>query len=46
MILMGWPETRSEVPNEIKVYFPHRDELTVDEGIVFKGAKLVIPPSL
>ena len=46
MILIGWPETRSEVPNEIKAYFPHRDELTVDEGIVFKGAKVVIPPSL
>ena len=46
MILIGWSETRSEVPYEIKAYFPHRDELTVDEGIVFKGAKLVIPPSL
>ena len=46
MIGIGWPGTRSEVPNEIQAYFPHCDELTVDEGIVLKGAKMVIPPSL
>ena len=42
----GWPETRKEVPPEIKDFFNFRDELTIQDAIVFKGDRLVIPQSL
>ena len=45
-IIQGWPESRSQLPNSIKVFFAHRDELTVDNGVVYKGSRVVIPPAL
>lgn len=42
----GWPDHRYEVPEEIKEYFDIRDTLTFDEGIIYKGERLVIPRDL
>ena len=46
MILKGWPDTRSETPHSIREYWTHRDELSVSDGIVYKGMRIVVPPSL
>jgi len=43
IIRKGWPENRKDLPQHIQIYFNHRDELSTDEGIVFKGEKVVIP---
>jgi len=43
MILQGWPEDLSYTPEALKPYFPFRDELSIEDGLVFKGERLVIP---
>ena len=46
VILSGWPETRSECNTLILEYWNHRDELSVLDGVIFKGSKIVVPKSL
>ena len=46
MILRGWPENSSSVPKEVSEYFNVRDELAVQDGIIFKGQRCVIPKAL
>ena len=43
-IVAGWPENASDVPNALRPYHNHRDELTVEDGLILKGEALVIPP--
>ncbi|XP_022806614.1 uncharacterized protein K02A2.6-like [Stylophora pistillata] len=45
-ITQGWPERRTEVPSQLQVYFPFRDELSIQHGIVFKGDRIIVPSSL
>lgn len=46
VILQGWPDLREEVPPSTLPYFPYRDELTVQDGIILRGDRVVIPTSL
>jgi len=46
MILQGWPTHKSAVPTELVTFFDHRDELTVQDGIILRGDRVVIPRSL
>ena len=46
VIRRGWPETKSEVPECVYPYYDFRDELTVQEQLVFKGPLLVIPAAM
>ena len=39
----GWPEERKLVSEEVRPYLHHREELTVENGIIFKGDRCVIP---
>ena len=36
-IELGWPERREAVPSEICAFFSYRDELTVQDEILFRG---------
>ncbi len=45
-IRQGWPNSKSEVAEIVHPYFDVRDELTVQDDLVFKGPQLVIPHSL
>ena len=45
----GWPETLSEAHNcdrrrrqVMELYWNSRDELTIEDGLVYKGHRLVI----
>ena len=42
----GFPSNKSEVPESVKRYWPVRDRLSVDDGIVLCGCRVVIPRSL
>ena len=42
----GWPAKNRSVPPDIKPYFPIRDELIIDNGIIFKGLRVVVPLAL
>ena len=42
----GWPEDKNQVHACLLPYFPFRDELTVQDGIILRGERVVIPHSL
>ena len=42
----GWPENRQNVEEEARVFFDFREELTVKDGILLKGTKLIVPKLL
>ena len=46
IISRGWPSHISDAPPEVRPYFPFRDELVLDRGIILKGHKAIIPKSL
>ena len=46
VILKGWPEMRQHCPEQLKEFWNFRDELTVVNGLILKGHKLVIPGCL
>ena len=39
----GWPENKELLPARIRNYFPFCEELTLQNGLVFKGERLVVP---
>ena len=46
VILIGWPESRSEVEPELQDYWNFRDELCICDGLLMKGDRLITPYSL
>ena len=46
VIANGWPEHKSELSPNIAQYFNYRDELTIENGIIFRGQRIIIPKSL
>ena len=42
-ITQGWPSTIKEVHNVIQPYWTFHKELTVKDGLVLKGTRIVIP---
>ena len=49
MIQAGWPETKRLVPlvpHSIREYWESRDELAVSDGVIYRGMKIVVPPSM
>ena len=46
VIRQGWPDLKQNVPLSIRAFWPFRDELVGDHGIIFKGTKVVIPKSM
>ena len=46
VIQAGWPDTKEEVPLCIHGYFHFRDELSMQDGLVLKGERLVVPRSM
>ncbi len=45
-ILTGWPDSYKEVPHDLRRFYAMRDELTVDDGLILRGQRHVIPHSL
>ena len=45
-ILQGWPESGKQVSQHIKPFYAFRDELTLQDGLIMKGQRIVIPHSL
>ena len=45
-ILTGWPMQKEEVPIKICEYWSYSDGLTVHNGVLFKGSRVVIPQLL
>ena len=45
-ISRGWPDKRSDCPSHLHGYRNYRDELTVANGLILKGTRIIIPKSL
>ena len=45
-IMTGWPLTKEEVPVCIREYWNYKEELTVQDGILYKGMKVIVPASM
>ncbi|KAJ8361627.1 hypothetical protein SKAU_G00181520 [Synaphobranchus kaupii] len=45
-VLVGWPDVKEEAPLIAREYWPFRDEISVQNGVLFRGQKVIIPKSL
>lgn len=45
IIIHGWPERMKELPKQLQLYWSFRDELSVEDGVILKGERIVIPVS-
>ncbi|KAJ0169313.1 hypothetical protein K1T71_015197 [Dendrolimus kikuchii] len=45
-VLKGWPRNRRDVNENIKVFWPYREQLNYLAGIIFKGDRVFIPSAL
>jgi len=45
-IAEGWPNDKQQLDDSLRVYFNYRDEMTIEDGIVLRGERIVIPKSL
>ena len=46
IIKNGWPETKEEVSSEIRGYLNFKEELSIQDGILFKGNRVIVPVAL
>ena len=42
----GWPDSRDEVPPAIREYFNFREEISAQNGILYKGMKVIVPKAM
>ena len=45
-ITNGWPQTKDQLDKILFPYWPYRDELSVHNGLIYKGALVFIPPTM
>ncbi|XP_064629350.1 uncharacterized protein K02A2.6-like [Lineus longissimus] len=46
LVVEGWPETRDGCPAEAIDYFNYREDVSVEDGLLFKCDRIIIPNSL
>ena len=46
VIVEGWPESQRHLQPPLRPYWSCRDELALEDGLIMKGDRLVIPLSL
>ena len=46
IIMSGWPDDKKRLRDDLKSYYTFRDELSVQDGLVFKGYRIVVPTSM
>ena len=46
MIRVGWPEIKQQVPHSIQQYWDTRHELAFLDGVIYRGMRIIIPPSM
>ena len=45
-IHVGWPVDRRMLPREIQTFWNYREDLSMENGLITKGARLMIPSTL
>ena len=44
--MKGWPNSKEQIPEIIQEYWNFREEITIQDGISYKGLHMIIPVSL
>jgi len=45
-VLTGWPEHKHDTPICIHSYWNYRDEITAQDGVLYRGSRVIIPQSM
>lgn len=45
-IIQGWPDDKQELDETLSPFWTYRDELSAQNGIIYKGAQVMVPPSM
>ena len=45
-IYKGWPDKRKKCPVVLHEYWNFREELTIEDGLILKGDRIIVPTSL
>lgn len=45
-VLQGWPDRREDTPLAIREYWSIRDEVSAQDGVLFKSQRVIVPKSL
>ena len=45
-IVDGWPDSMKEIPTQLRQYWSYREELSVENGMLLKCERIVIPRSM
>ena len=45
-VTTGWPVSKEDVPSCIREYWNYKEELTVQNGVLYKGMKVIVPISM
>jgi len=45
LITRGWPQSKQDLPEELHPYWCMRDELSILDGLILKGHRVVVPSS-
>ena len=46
VIFKGWPEYRKQCPQELWDYWTFRCDLVIEDGLILKGDRIIIPEPL
>ena len=45
-IQQGWPSSIKDLPSKIQPFWTFREELTIEDGLILKGKRIVIPSKM
>ena len=46
MIMNGWPSERKDVPEQLRLYWNFRDEISVYDGVLYRSHQVIVPATL
>ena len=46
IITDGWPDSAKQLPKNLREFWSCRDELSAEDGLVLKGERVLIPPTM
>ena len=45
-VIQGWPDSGKKIVPALKPYWPLRDDISVEDGLIFLGSRVIVPESL
>ena len=46
LVTRGWPQSKTQIPRTVAPYFPWRDEIGVQNGVLFRGERIIVPGAI